>query len=118
VNLWTYSALRSEHHLSANINRRHTRIQLVEELERVGLTVERIAHANILLFPIAAAVGIARKWPPKPTAERRSDLSPLPLMVNRWPTKVHSLETKPLQKGHLPYGLSVICVARKEPANP
>lgn len=108
--------MRSEHHLSANINRRHTKIHLAEELERVGLIVEQIAHANTLLFPIAAAMGIARKWPPKPTAERRSELRPLPPMVDRWLVKAHSLETLPLQKGHLPYGLLVICVACKEPA--
>ena len=82
------------------------------------LGVEQIAHANIVPFAIAAAVGIARKWPPKPTAERRSDLRPLPPVVDRWLVKVHSLETLPLQKGHLLYGSSVICVACKEPAIP
>jgi len=118
VNLWAHSPLRSEHHLSANINRRHTKIQLAEELERVGLIVEQIAHANIVLFPIAAAVRIARKWPSKPVADARSDLSPLPPTVNSWLTKVLSLETKLLRKVDLHFRLSVICVARKELANP
>lgn len=118
VNLPAHNPLRSEHHLSASINRRHTTIQVAEELERVGLIVEQIAHANIMPFPIAGAVGIARKWPPKPSADRRSGVIPLPPVVDHWPTKAHSLETLPLQKGHLPYGLLVICVACKEPAIP
>ena len=118
MNLRAHSPLRSEHHLSSNINSRHTKTQVAEELERVGLIVEQIAHANIMPFPIAGAVGIARKSPPKPSADRRSGLIPLPPVVDRWLVKVHSLETLPLQKGHLHYGLSVICVACKEPAIP
>ncbi len=91
MNLRAHSPLRSEHHLSSNINSRHTKTQVAEELERVGLIVEQIAHANII---------------------------PLPPVVDRWLVEVHSLETLPLQKGHLHYGLSVICVACKEPAIP
>ena len=118
VNLPAHYPLRSEHDVAVHIKRRYTETQLAEEVGRVGLTVERIAHANTLLFPIAAAVRIARKWPSKPAADARSDLRPLPPMVDRWLLKVHSLETLPLQKGHLPYRLLVICVACKEPAIP
>ena len=118
MNLPVHKPLRSKHDVAVHSKRRYTETQLAEEVERVGLIIEQIAHANIVPFPIAAAVGIARKWPPKPTAERRSDLRPLPPVVDRWLVKVHSLETLPLQKGHLLYGSSVICVACKEPAIP
>jgi hypothetical protein len=110
--------LRSEHGVAVHIKRRYAKTQLPEEVERVGLTVEPIAHANTLLFPIAAAVRIARKWPSKPAADARSDLRPLPPTVNSWLAKVLSLETNPLRKVDLRFGLSAICAARKEPANP
>lgn len=84
----------------------------------VGLTVERIAHANTLLFPIGAAVLIARKWLSKLAADTRSDLRALPPIVNSWLAKVLSMETILLQRVELRFGLSVICVARKGPANP
>ncbi len=118
MNLPAHNPLRSKHDVAVHIRRRHTETQLAEEVERVGLIVEQIAHANIVLFPIAAAVRIAREWPSKPAADARFDLSPLPPTVNSWLTKVLSLEAKLLRKVDLRFGLSVICVARKEPANP
>jgi len=118
VNLPAHKPLRSKHDVAVHIKRRYTETQLAEEVERVGLIVEQIAHANIVLFPIAAAVRIARKWPSKPAADARSDLRPLPPVVDRWLVKVLSLETKLLRKVDLHFGLSVICVARKELANP
>ena len=110
--------MRSEHDVAAHIRRRYTRSQLTGEPGRVGLSVQRIAHANTLLFPIGAAVLIARKWPSKLAADARSDLRALPPIVNSWLAKVLSLETILLQRVELRFGLSVICVARKGPANP
>lgn len=114
LNLPAYNALRSEHDLAIRIRKRYTTSRLATMVERAGLTVERIAYANTLLFPIQAAVRIAKKWPVKPESEARSDLRLLPPILNRWLTKILCLETRLLQKVNLPFGLSVICVARKE----
>lgn len=113
VNLPAYSPLRSEHDLAVHIKRRYTKTQLTDRMEGVGLAVERIAHANTLLFPLEAAVRIAKKWPAKSAGKAKSDLKALPPVVNRWLTRVLFLEGKLLQKVDLPFGLSVICVARK-----
>jgi len=113
VNLPAYNPLRSEHDLAVHIKRRYTRSDIAFETEKVGLTVERIAHANTLLFPVAAAVRIAKKIPDKSASEARSDLRKLPDVLNRWLARVLFLERALLRKVDLPFGLSVICVARK-----
>jgi len=113
VNLPAYNPLRSEHDLAVHIKRRYTRSDITVETEKVGLTVERIAHANTLLFPFAAALRIIKKIPDKSADEARSDLRDLPDVLNRWLARVLFLERALLQKVDLPFGLSVICVARK-----
>ncbi len=113
VNLPAYNPLRSEHDLAVNIQKRYTRADVASEAERVGLTVERVAHANTLLFPIAAAVRLAKRVPSKPASEARSDLKPLPPVINRGLAQVLFVERWLLQRVDLPFGLSVLCVARK-----
>jgi SAM-dependent methyltransferase len=113
INLPAYSPLRSEHDLAVHIKRRYTRSQLTDSLEKAGLGVERIVYANTLLFPLQAAVRIAKKWPAKSVDEAESDLKTLPPIINDWLTNVLFLEGKLLQRMDFPFGLSVICVARK-----
>ncbi|MGB9299514.1 MAG: class I SAM-dependent methyltransferase, partial [Anaerolineae bacterium] len=113
LNLPAYNPLRSEHDVAVHIKKRYTRADVVEEVERVGLTVERIAHANTLLFPIEAAVRVAKKLPARSASEARSDLHSLPSAINRSLAQVLFLERWLLRKIDLPFGLSVICVARK-----
>jgi SAM-dependent methyltransferase len=113
LNLPAYGILHSEHDLAVHIKRRYTRPQVADKVERAGLTVERMAYANTLLFPIWAAVRIAKKRSAKSADDAKSDLKTLPPIINRWLTKVLFLEGKLLQKMDLPFGLSVICLARK-----
>jgi SAM-dependent methyltransferase len=113
LNLPAYSPLRSEHDLAVHIKRRYTRSTVALEAEKVGLTVERLAHANTLLFPFAAAVRMAKKVPDKSADEAKSDLRPLPPIINRWLARVLFVERALLRRVDLPFGLSVICVARK-----
>ncbi|HEM61226.1 MAG TPA: class I SAM-dependent methyltransferase, partial [Chloroflexi bacterium] len=113
VNLPAYNPLRSEHDLAVHIKKRYTRADVAVQAERAGLTVERVAHANTLLFPIAAAVRLAKKVPSKPASEARSDLKPLPSAINRGLTQVLLVERWLLQRMDLPFGLSVVFVARK-----
>lgn len=113
VNLPAYSLLHSEHDLAVHIKRRYTRPQVADQMERAGLTVERITYANTLLFPFEAAVRIAKKRSAKSASEAKSDLKTLPAIINGWLRKVLFLEGKLLQKVDLPFGLSVICLSRK-----
>ena len=113
LNLPAYNPLRSEHDLAVHIKRRYTRSDVAQEAEKAGLTVERTAHANTLLFPVAAAVRFAKKLPAKRESAAKSDLRTLPPVINHWLAQVLFVERRLLQKMDLPFGLSVMCVARK-----
>jgi SAM-dependent methyltransferase len=113
LNLPAYNPLRSEHDLAVHIKKRYTKADVGDEVEKVGLTVERIANANTLLFPVEAVVRIAKKLPAKSASEARSDLHSLPSAINRSLAHVLFLERWLLRKIDLPFGLSVVCVARK-----
>lgn len=113
VNLPAYGLLHSEHDVAVHVERRYTKSQVAEMMEKAGLTVEKITYANTVLFPFEAAVRIARKWRAGSPRRAKSDLRILPPIINRWLTRVLYLENKLLQKVNLPFGLSVISVGRK-----
>lgn len=113
VSLPAYEPLRSEHDLAVDIKRRYTKGRLKDRMERAGLNVERIAYANTLLLPVAVMLRIAKKWPNKAASEAKSDLWPLPAILNRWLADILFLENRLLRHMDLPFGLSVFCLARK-----
>jgi len=113
VNLPAYGPLRSEHDVAVHVEKRYTRLQVAQMMDKAGLTVEKISYANTLLFPLEAAVRIARKWPTRSASAAKSDLRMLPPIINRWLTMVLYFERTLLQRVNLPFGLSVISVGRK-----
>jgi hypothetical protein len=78
-----------------------------------GLEPVRITYTNTLLFPIAAAwrlasyrLGLGRVAP-------KHDFWPIPGWLNRILTRLYLLEAFLLKRFDLPFGISVLCVARR-----
>jgi SAM-dependent methyltransferase len=98
------------HHL-----RRYRRAALRAVVEASGLVVERVSYANSLLFPAAVAVRLAKRAlravraPRPPTAE----IYDLPAWVNRALIGVLGIERALLRRVNFPFGVSLLCVARK-----
>ena len=113
INLPAYGPLRSQHDVAVHVEKRYTRLKVAQMMEKAGLGIEKISYANTLLFPLEAAVRIARKRPAKSASEATSDLRILPPIINRLLTIVLHFERKLLQRVNLPFGLSVIGVGRK-----
>jgi hypothetical protein len=95
--------------------RRFTRAELSALLTREGFQVTRSGYFNTLLFPIVAAVrlqqrlaGLFRRGR-KPAAE----FGPLPGPLNAILKRIFLLEKRRVLKGGFPFGVSVLCVARK-----
>lgn len=112
-----YPILRSQHDISQEAVRRYTRARLREMLGASGFHVTRMTSANTILFPLLAAWRLASKLahPPervKPE-ESRSDLKPLPAPVNMFLRSILEAERLMLKKANLPFGLTVITLARK-----
>jgi SAM-dependent methyltransferase len=117
TNLPAYQFLYSEHDVAVRIKRRYTKKLLAARLDEVGLQIERLTYVNTVLFPPAAVIRLiknARGHGSNP-AEAHSDLTPPPALLNRMLTGMMGLEAQLLRHTtlSLPFGLSVMAVARK-----
>jgi SAM-dependent methyltransferase len=117
LNLPAYQFLHSEHDLAVNVLKRYTREQARQMMARHGLMPERTSYVNTVLFPPAAAVRLAKKaaLKIKPGKKLQSELElPHPL-INRILTGAMASEAVLLKRSNfnLPFGLSLMTVARK-----
>jgi SAM-dependent methyltransferase len=127
LNLPAYQFLYSEHDLAIRGQRRYSARQVAQRLGEVGMRIERQTYLNTLLFPPAAAVRLlkARKVAANPTRITNitqpgsetvhTDLTPPHPAVNRALETVMRAEAQLLArtKLNLPFGLSVMTLARK-----
>lgn len=100
-----------EHDRALGHFRRYSRQQLVALLRRNGFGIERITHFNTLLAPPIVAVRLARGL----LRDRVPQADPLDLpgILNALAYAVLSMERLILRVANLPFGLSLLCVARK-----
>src|SRR5262245_55880522 len=90
--------------------RRYRLHQLRVVIEEAGLRIERISYANIAMFiPIWLGRKILTMLSLKEQAENRINHP----IINNLLTKIVSSEARWLRKGTLPFGVSIVCVARK-----
>ena len=100
--------------------RRYTTGTMREAVEKAGLEVLKVSYSNVLtLFP-ATGVRILKVFLHRAAETRReprvpeSDFVPLPHWLNKALIQYYRLEARALRKVNLPFGLSVVCVARKK----
>lgn len=79
-------------------------------LERAGFAVEKLSYSIFILFPVVVAVRLRDKFRRGPA---RVSLPATSDRVNTFLTKIQNWETRRIRKGRLPWGSSVIAVARK-----
>ncbi len=106
-----YQALYGPHDVTVGGMRRYTAAEVVAKMTKAGLQPVWTSYANTLLFPIAAARRLLAKL--RRDGKQGSDVRPLPAPLNRALTAVLSLEAEILKRTRLPFGLSVIALARK-----
>ena len=98
--------------------RRYTRPQLQACLNQLPVSVKRISYMNAFLAPpVMLYRGIrrlCRRFVDQSTATESDDF-PLPAPLNWILTKVFTAESAWLKFSSLPFGTSVICIARKNP---
>ena len=114
LNLPAFDLLRSVHDAAIGGARRYTRGGLRRLLREAGFEVEWLTYWNALLFPPIAVWRLLTR----PRAGRphpRSDLHPLPAMLNRLLAAQLGLELRLAQHVPLPFGTSVFAVVRKPP---
>ena len=103
--------LRGPHDEAVHTRKRYRLSEMVALVEVARFTVLRRSYANTLLFFPAAAYRLARRW--LPGRGSRSDILALPRLIERILAGVMTLERWLLRRRDLPFGSSVVLVARK-----
>jgi SAM-dependent methyltransferase len=89
---------------------RYTRAQIVERLRKAGFEVERATYANITFFaPVLAGRTIMKLTGLKPASENNINISALNGLFG----KIFSAESIWLKRANIPFGVSIVIVAKK-----
>jgi SAM-dependent methyltransferase len=111
VRVPAYDWLRGAHDRAVQTRHRYTAGELAETMRTAGLVVVRTSYLNTALFPVAAAKR-ALEWATAAPSDE-SDLKPVSPVLNRAFTATLGTEGRLLRTIDLPFGLSVLCLARK-----
>jgi SAM-dependent methyltransferase len=106
--------LRSGHDEAVHGARRYTRADLLARVREAGFVPLFASYAYCLLFPAVAAFRLARRASGR-GAREGSDVFPLPGPLTALLLGVQAVERALLGVIPLPFGSSVVCVARKGP---
>jgi SAM-dependent methyltransferase len=103
--------LRSRHDEAVHTRHRYGKSELRDKLERAGLEPLYVTYTNCFLFPVAVAKRLLEKVIPPATED--SEVEPMGEPWNRLLYRVLRFEAALLRFWRLPFGLSLVAVARK-----
>lgn len=107
-----FQSLWSVHDEVHHHKRRYRKRQLTQLIEQSGFKIQYISYFNTWLFPVAAFVRLISKILPMPNAGGGDDLPGSP--INSILMFIFNTERTLLKWMRLPFGLSLIAIARKE----
>ncbi len=114
VTVPAYQWMWGQQDLIAHHKRRYTRPRLLEALADAGLEVARATYFNTLLFAPIAAIRLLGRLRASDRSDARSDFElnrPGPL--NSLLAKLFAAESTLLRRTELPFGVSVLAIARR-----
>ena len=92
--------------------RRYSKEELRRKIERSGFEVSRLSYFNTLLFPLVWGVRTFKNWAGR-WHTFRSDLRMPVFGLNGILARMFSLESILIAERDLPFGVSLVCLARK-----
>ncbi|HLH21448.1 MAG TPA: class I SAM-dependent methyltransferase [Chloroflexota bacterium] len=104
-----YDWLQGGHDVAVHTRHRYTRGEVVAAVRAAGLSPEVATYGNCFLFPLALAKRVSERWR-GPSQEEMAVPSPL---LNAALLGVLGLEALVAPRRALPFGLSVVVLARK-----
>jgi SAM-dependent methyltransferase len=104
-----YDWLQGGHDAAVHTRHRYTRAEVTGAVRAAGLIVEAASYANCFLFPLALAKRMSERWRGPSQEEMAVPAAPL----NAALLSVLGLEARVAPRWPLPFGLSVLVVARK-----
>jgi ubiquinone/menaquinone biosynthesis C-methylase UbiE len=112
LRLPAYNWLRGHHDEIIHTTHRFTAGELQQALTTSQFTVEKLSYANTLLFPLALGKRLAEKIFP-PQAGMASDVKANSERQDKLLARFLHTEARWLKKVNLPFGLTVIAIARR-----
>jgi SAM-dependent methyltransferase len=108
-----FQFLWSEHDEVNHHRRRYTRAMLVDQFEDAGLTLEYASYFNSTLFAPIAALRLAQKFLPRRNAAApQSDFAEAPALLNAALAGLFGAERHLVTRLPLPFGVSLLALAR------
>ena len=111
LRLPAYNWLRGAHDVAVNVRYRYTAHEIRQRLARAGFMVEHVSYANMWLFPVALLKRACEDW--LWPNQDHSDLSMDVGRLNGLLTAILTSEAPAIQAAGLPFGLTVVAIARK-----
>jgi len=108
-----YQWLRSRHDRAVHSARRFSALCIRSIATDAGLPVLRVTYRFASFLPAIAAVRLAQRAVPRRSMPPRSDLTPLPGWLNRVLLHTARWERRLFGRRFLPFGSTVMLVARK-----
>lgn len=109
----SFEFLKSEHDKVYHTKHRFNKKEMSRLITDAGFKIVKISYYNFLLFPIISAIRILRKLLAS-KEKTSSDLKETIWFFNCLLIKFLRVERELLKRYSLPYGSSLLCVARKE----
>ncbi len=117
LNVAAMDALWGNHSILSHEVRRYSSARLRVVLSEAGFDVLRLSHTNALLFPLVFSVRLAQRLLGLPTSD---EVPSAAIEIRMWPapinaalTGVLAIEAALVRRFDLPFGSSIICLARK-----
>jgi ubiquinone/menaquinone biosynthesis C-methylase UbiE len=114
INVAAMEILRGNHSVLSAELRRYSRASLRERLERAGFRVERMTYTNAALFPVMLTVrGMQRMMGLAPEREAEGEITVPRGPVNAALGALLAVEAGVVRAVPMPFGSSLLCLARK-----
>jgi SAM-dependent methyltransferase len=120
VTVPAFPSLWSEHDEALHHYRRYTAPRLKDLFQRVGLTVDKVSYTVTTLFPAIWVFRQVSNLLPKrrENGEKKANLINFAAPINAALLSLSQWETRLVHRQNLPFGVTVVCVARKSEGAP
>jgi SAM-dependent methyltransferase len=107
-----FDRLRSRHDAAVHTRQRYGKREVRGKLERAGLTPLFLSFANCALFPVALLRRLTERF--FDASDDGSEVRPVPGALDEILYRILRFESRLMRHVTLPFGLSIVAVARKD----